>query len=152
MTKQIWFDMDGTIANLYAVDGWLEDIRAENTRPYSEAKPMLNLSLLARLLNQAQRKGWEIGIVSWGAKNSTEKFLKMTGCAKFYWLLAHLPSVEWDYIYIDYYGTNKFQRCGCNGILFDDEEQNREAWGNGMAYEPKDIFDILKGILADPTR
>lgn len=152
MTKMIWFDMDGTIANLYAVEGWLEDIRTGNTRPYSEAKPMLNLSLLARLLNQVQREGWEIGIVSWGAKNSTEEFLKMTGCAKFYWLHSHLPSVNWDHIYIDYYGTNKFQRCGCNGILFDDEEQNRKAWENGMAYEPKDIFNILKGILADPTR
>lgn len=152
MTKQIWFDMDGTIANLYAVDGWLEDIRAENTRPYSEAKPMLNLSLLARLLNRVQREGWEIGIVSWGAKNSTEKFLKMTGCAKFYWLQNHLPSVNWNHIYIDYYGTNKFQRCGCSGILFDDEEQNRNDWENGFAYEPKYIIDTLKDILAHTTR
>lgn len=33
MEKMVWFDMDGTIANLYAVEGWLEDLRAERTRP-----------------------------------------------------------------------------------------------------------------------
>ena len=31
--KWIWFDMDGTIADLYSVDGWLEDLLAFNTRP-----------------------------------------------------------------------------------------------------------------------
>lgn len=148
MMKQIWFDMDGTIADLYSVDGWLEDIHARNTRPYSEAKPLLNFSLFARLLNKAQREGWEIGIISWGAKNSTEEYLKMVGCAKCDWLHEHLPSVEWNYIYIDYYGTNKFQRCGCEGILFDDEERNRNEWENGMAYEPNYIIDILKEITA----
>lgn len=152
MTKQIWFDMDGTIANLYAVDGWLEDIRAGNTRPYDKAEPLLNFSLLARLLNRVQREGWEIGIISWGAKNSTEEYLKMVDNAKTEWLHEHLPSVKWNYIYIEYYGTNKFQRCGCNGILFDDEEQNRDDWGNGFAYEPKYIIDTLKDILAHDTR
>lgn len=144
----IWFDLDGTIADLYGVEGWLDDIKAESTRPYSEAKPLLNFSLLARLLNKAQREGWEIGVISWGAKNSTEEYLKMVGCAKTYWLKEHLPSVNWDYIYIDYYGTNKFQRCGCDGILFDDEEQNRNAWENGLAYEPNYIIDMLKQITA----
>lgn len=147
MDKMIWFDMDGTIANLYAVEGWLDDIRAERTTPYEEAKPLLNFSLFARLLNKAQRAGWEIGIVSWGAKYSTEDFLKMVGCAKFYWLQEHLPSVHWDHIYIDYYGTNKFERCGRKGILFDDEEQNRNAWKNGMAFEPSEIIDTLKKLI-----
>ena len=28
--KMICFDMDGTIADLYGVSGWLDDLRAEN--------------------------------------------------------------------------------------------------------------------------
>ena len=31
MTKAIYFDMDGTIANFYGVDGWLNDLINENT-------------------------------------------------------------------------------------------------------------------------
>ena len=33
MTKAIYFDMDGTIADLYAVDGWLDMLRAYDPTP-----------------------------------------------------------------------------------------------------------------------
>ena len=42
------------------------------------------------------------------------------------------------------YGTNKYKACG-GGILFDDEELNRTAWGAG-AYEPADIVKVLKNM------
>ena len=61
----IWFDMDGTIADLYGVNGWLDDIRNGNTRPYTEAKGIGNLAHIARLLNKAQTKGHEIGVITW---------------------------------------------------------------------------------------
>ena len=36
MPKMICFDMDGTIADLYAVPGWLEKLRAEDATPYRD--------------------------------------------------------------------------------------------------------------------
>jgi hypothetical protein len=144
MTKEIWFDMDGTIANLYKVEGWLEAIRNEDTMPYTEARPMLNFSLLARLLNRLQADGWKIGIISWTAKNGSEAYNVAVEMAKRAWLAKHLPSVEWDEIKVVRYGTNKLNACG-GGILFDDEEGNRNIWGD-VAYEPQDIVEILKGL------
>ena len=141
---KIWFDMDGTIADFYGVDNWLAYLLEEDTTPYEIAKPLLNMSLFARYLNKLQKQGHEIGIISWGSKNSTEQFLNMVGCAKFYWLNKHLPSVTWDYIYIEHYGTNKYNRCG-GGILFDDEQKNRETWLD-EAYTPTQIIDILKEL------
>ena len=41
MLKMICFDMDGTIADLYAVDNWLAKLRAEDETPYQEAKVCL---------------------------------------------------------------------------------------------------------------
>ena len=35
--KQIWFDMDGTLADLYGVENWLEKLRASDPSPYAEA-------------------------------------------------------------------------------------------------------------------
>ena len=67
-TKQIWFDMDGTIADLYGVNGWLDDIVNERADAYENARPLVNLQVLARLLNRLLRQGYEIGIVSWTAK------------------------------------------------------------------------------------
>ena len=44
----IWFDMDGTIADLYGVDGWLDNLINEDTRPYDIAKPLVNMAYLSR--------------------------------------------------------------------------------------------------------
>ena len=140
----IWFDMDGTIADLYGVDGWLDYLKAENTFPYEMAKPLVNLSHLARLLHKAQAKGYEIGIISWTSKGGSDLYNGAVALAKLLWLHKHLPSVEWDSIKIVAYGTNKRTACG-GGVLFDDEIGNRESWGAG-AYDPSEIITILKGM------
>ena len=69
----IYFDMDGTIANLYGVENWLPKLQNEDASPYIDATPLVRLSTLARLLNRLQKNGHKIGIVSWLAKNSTNK-------------------------------------------------------------------------------
>ena len=138
----IWFDMDGTIADLYSVDGWLEDLRAACTRPYEQAACLLNMSQLAKLLHKAQRHGYEIGIISWTSKGGNAEYNAAVEAAKRAWLARHLPSVKWDVISIVNYGTNKFEICG-GGILFDDEIQNRISW-QGESYEPNQIINILK--------
>ena len=50
----VYFDMDGTIANLYGVNEWLKRIRAYDAKIYAEARPLCNMSTLARRLNQLQ--------------------------------------------------------------------------------------------------
>ena len=57
MEKAIYFDMDGTIADLYGVDGWLDDLMNESTRPYAAAAPLLNMQQLARSLLQSGTSG-----------------------------------------------------------------------------------------------
>ena len=142
---KIWLDMDGTIANFYGVEGWLNYLQDEDTTPYSIAKPLVNMSLLARYLNKLQSQGHEIGIISWGSKHGSDEFLVKIGCAKFHWLNKHLPSVNFNYIKIEHYGTNKLEVTG-GGILFDDEKRNRDTWGEG-AYEPEKIFEILNNLI-----
>ena len=71
MTKAINFDMDGTLADFYGVDNWLEYLVNKDAYPYAAAKPLVNMSVLARYLNRLQRNGYEINIISWLAKNSS---------------------------------------------------------------------------------
>jgi hypothetical protein len=144
--KEIWFDMDGTIADLYGVDNWLDMLINEDPTPYETARPLINLSRLARYLNRIQSKGYKIGIISWLSKSSTSEYDTLVTGAKTFWLNLHLPSVKWDEIKIVPYGTNKWETCK-NGYLFDDEAHNRAAWENGAAYEPKYIFEILAKIV-----
>ena len=144
--RAIYFDMDGTIANLYAVENWLEDLQNKNTRPYEQAKVMLKMNILARYLNKLQKEGYIIGIVSWLAKNSTQEYNERVTQAKVNWLERHLPSVHWNELHIVEYGTPKQTVVQYNkGILFDDEEQNRTNW-TGIAYDVDNIIEILKGL------
>lgn len=139
---KICLDMDGTFVDLYGVTGWLNDLINENTRPYDIAKPLVNFSILARLLNKAQRNGNEIVIISWLSKNGTEDYDRAVTNSKMNYLKRHLPSVNFDEIHIVPYGTPKENFGNENAILFDDEEKNRNNW-NGIAYEPKEMFKIL---------
>lgn len=144
MSKAIYFDLDGTIANLYDVPNWLDRLRASDPAPYLEARPLVNLNVLARRLNALQRKGYKIGIISWLSKNSTSVYDAAVTQAKMKWLARHLRSVKWDNVYIVAYGTNKWDVCGA-GILFDDEAKNRETWQE-EAYEPANIMTVLKAL------
>ena len=143
---KIWFDMDGTIADLYGVDGWLDYLINSDVYPYANARPMLHLSTLARMLNQLQRKGYEIGIISWLSKSGTDEYNKAVTDAKMEWLKKHLASVHFDTIYIVKYGTPKeIFSTSENDILFDDEEKNRQNW-NGKAFDVDNILGILKNL------
>ena len=53
------FDMDGTIADLYGVENWLDHLINENTHPYEVAKPMLHFATLARKLNTLKKNGYD---------------------------------------------------------------------------------------------
>jgi hypothetical protein len=136
--------MDGTIADLYGTENWLEKLRASDASPYIKAKPCINMQSLARILNRLQRQGYEIGIISWLAKNSTHEYNENVTTVKKAWLKKHLKSVNFNFITITEYGTNKnIVNTSINDILFDDDINNRIAW-NGIAYDEKNIINILK--------
>lgn len=142
----IYFDMDGTIADLYGVPNWLDDLIAENVRPYAEARPLINLSQLARLLNKLTAQGNTVNVISWTSRGGSAEYNEAVKAVKIQWLEKHLPSVHFTEITIVPYGTPK-QTLG-HGVLFDDEKPNREAWGDG-AYTEKEIFNILKKMVTE---
>jgi hypothetical protein len=145
MTTTVYFDMDGTIADLYSVPNWLPLLRAYDPKPYAEAKPLVNLNSLARILNRLQRQGIRIGIISWLSKNSTPEYDAKVTTAKKKWLAKHLSSVDFDEIHIVPHGTPKQNFATANDILFDDEAKNRENW-IGKAFDVDSIIEILKGM------
>ena len=150
-TKAIYFDMDGTIANLYGVEGWLPMLEGHDATPYKRATTLVDMRVLARLLNKAQREGYTIGVVSWLAKGSTPQYDREVERAKREWLATHLHSVQWDEVHIVAYGTPKHNIVGHpNGVLFDDEAPNRNKWV-GTAYDVNDIVGTIKTLLCEQS-
>jgi len=143
MMKIINFDMDGTLADFYGVENWLNYLTNEDVTPYEKAKPLYNTVEISALLSELQKDGYEINIISWGAKNSSEKFLDETKKAKIAWLEKYFD-VKFDNIFVVPYGTPKDTIK--KGILFDDDNKIRIAY-NGVSFKPKYIISLLYTLL-----
>lgn len=149
MTKTLVFDMDGTIADLYAVADWLENIIAENVRPYAIAEPIYNMNKLVNVINRLKENGWRVAIVSWTSKHGSKEYNKAVRKVKKEWLDRY--NFPYDELHVIKYGTPKsycMRKTGGFQILFDDEEPNRKAWRNGSTVNAnEDIYKILKNML-----
>lgn len=149
MNKTLVFDMDGTIANFYGVDGWLNDIRNENTRPYDVAEPLYDMNALNAILDVLRLQGWTIAITTWLAKGSTKAYDDAVRASKIAWLKKY--NFVYDEIHLVKYGTTKANCTRKNGgyqILVDDNAQIRKGWTLGNTIDAnKNIIDELLKIL-----
>lgn len=141
----IWLDMDGTMADLYGVENWLPMLRAYDETPYTIAKPLVRMATLARLLNNRQRDGYRICVISALSKDSTADYDERVMNAKREWLARHLASVKFDEIRFVPYTYAKNDANNGNDILFDDEARHLNVW-TGTAIPAADLLTALKAL------
>ena len=154
MNKVIYWDMDGTIANLYAVEGWLEALRAYNPLPYLEAAPMWDMCELCKILGKLRNNGYTIGIITWLSKESTHEYDRAVREAKRLWLEATGLWSCMDEIHMVKYGTPKHTTAKIrHGILIDDNSDVRSAWEKygGETIDPTevDILEVLANMIEE---
>ena len=142
---KIWLDMDGTIADLYGVENWLDMLTAHDPTPYAIAKPLVRMATLARLLNNRQKMGYEICIITALSKNSTADYDEAVKQAKLDWLKRHMASVKFDEIRFVPYTYVKNEVNSGNDILFDDEARHLNVW-TGTAIPASEILTALKAL------
>ena len=147
MTKMLVFDMDGTIADLYGVDGWLDNLMAEDTRPYDVAEPIYNMENLNVILKTLKAKGWKVAVTTWLAKDSSKAYDKKVRQSKLNWLKKF--NFPYDEIHLVKYGTTKANCTRHHGgfqILVDDNEKVRKGWKLGDTINANE--NILEKLAA----
>jgi hypothetical protein len=147
--KILVFDMDGTIADFYGVNGWLDYLQNEDTTPYTQASPLYDMNVLNMILEALKRKGWNIIITTWLAKNGSQEFNDRTREAKKAWLDSY--NFPYDDLHMVKYGTTKAnctRKLGGFQILVDDNEKVRKGWTLGATIDANNnILDSLLKIL-----
>jgi len=151
MNKAIYFDMDGTLAELYKVYNWLSLLRAESPIPYEVAQPKVDMDELRKVLETLKKDGYHIGVISWLAKNGSRSYNKAVREAKKNWLKKHLD-FEFDEVHIVKYGTSKHLIAKIKrGLLVDDNNDVCEAWlrngGRAIDAESYSWLTELKKVL-----
>ena len=142
MKKTLVFDMDGTIADLYGVDNWLEMLLNEDATPYKIAKPLYDMVALNEVVTALKNEGWHIVITTWLAKGSTKAYDDMVRKAKIEWLKKY--NFPYDEIHLVKYGTTKAnctRHIGGYQVLIDDNEKVRKGWKLGATINSN--YNIL---------
>lgn len=149
MNKTLVFDMDGTIADFYGVDGWLNYLNNEDVTPYMQASPLYDMNVLKIVLNTFKKKGWKIVVTTWLSKNGSKEFNDRTRVAKKDWLDSY--EFPYDELHMVKYGTTKAnctRKLGGFQILIDDNADVRKGWTLGSTIDANnDVMDLLLKIL-----
>jgi FMN phosphatase YigB (HAD superfamily) len=150
LPKMICFDMDGTLADLYNVPNWLEQLRAFDPTPYREAECMWDEEELAYILNTLIDNGVEVRIITWLSKESTPEYDEAVREAKREWLEA--LGIPYTHFHGVKYGATKadsIRRYADYAILFDDNRKVRDGWHMGAAIDPTaiDIIVYLENLI-----
>lgn len=137
----IYFDLDGTIADLYGFNDWLTYLQNEQTTPYTEAGLLVDGEQLRNFLVAGNAAGVLFGVISWGAKNASKDYQKAIRRAKIDWLKKNNLLKYFDELHIVKYGTPK-NRVAKNrtGVLIDDELQR---WNVEKLVDANNFHNIL---------
>lgn len=145
--QAIYFDMDGTIADLYGYNDWLQLLQEENTEPYEKCECLVDFIELREVLNDFIAQGITIGIISWSAKNGSREYNRRTRKAKKDWCDYYFPNVFTEF-HVVKYGTPKHHvRKIKDSIIIDDNEEVRDKWIGETIDATQNIIDLLKELL-----
>ena len=120
----IYFDLDGTIADLYGFNDWLTYLQNEQTIPYAKAELLVDGEQFRNFLAAGRAAGVLFGVISWGAKNASKDYQKAIRSVKIDWLKKNNLLGYFGELHIVKHGTPK-NRVAKNrtGVLIDDELQ-----------------------------
>lgn len=129
MTKKIYFDMDGTIADLYNAENWLEMLLAETKGLFRNLKTMHDKTQTTKAIERLIGLGYEVEIITWTPKNVSNDYIKIVEQEKKEWIAENFPMIE--KIHCLGYGVPKQNAVKTREkiqILVDDNLEVNEMW------------------------
>lgn len=131
--RTVYFDMDGTLADLYGVHDVFKRLDNNDANVYIEAAP---IPKYVDMLKEFKRMGYRVGIIMAGSRfppNTPEavrdKMNEDTAEAKQQWLQENGISPYIDSFQFIPYGVSKYEVAkDKTGILIDDDDRVLNTW------------------------
>lgn len=140
MRKTIWFDMDGTLYDLYKIPGWLEMLESGHWSQAfnSPGRARAHIDRINAAIEALWANGWTVGVITWAPKGVEDsRALERIGNIKLGWLMENVPALgcnELAPFLCVRYGEDKagvLHRSGFRGdinYLVDDNKEVRKSW------------------------
>lgn len=130
----VYLDMDGTIADLYGQENWLERLLKEEDDLFSTCEPMTTEETLYEFFPTDLFK---IKILSMTPKDVSKTYCEKVITEKNAWLDRFFPTIT-DRHYLPY-GNNKNFKNSKDAVLVDDSETIRKTF-RGVAINPAELW------------
>ena len=130
MSIKVFFDLDGTLFNLYGKTNWLEMLRTEQAGAFiGSFLPEIDLCEFYQTIERLSIYGIQFAVISWLPMQASPEYEEICREEKNNWILENLPFVS--EVSIVPYGIPK-QDCiikrAQRMILLDDNKEICETW------------------------
>lgn len=146
--KKIYFDMDGTVADLYGEKNWLDNLRNEREGSFINLRPLLDMNELAMVCHQLMNLGYSFGVITWLPMGASYEFERVCEEEKRAWVEEFMPWVS--EFYAQSYGVPKQyapSKRAAEMILVDDNAEVRAMWNTEVQRSSIDATqDIIKEL------
>ena len=146
--KKIYFDMDGTVADLYGEKNWLDNLRKEVCGSFINLRPLVDMNELAMVCHQLMNLGYSFGVITWLPMGASYEFERVCEEEKRAWVEEFMPWVS--EFYAQSYGVPKQyapSKRAAEMILVDDNAEVRAMWNTEAQRSSIDATqDIIKEL------
>lgn len=146
--KKIYFDMDGTVADLYGEKNWLDNLRNEREGSFINLRPLVDMNELAMVCHQLMNLGYSFGVITWLPMGASYEFERVCEEEKRAWVEEFMPWVS--EFYTQSYGVPKQyapSKRAAEMILVDDNAEVRAMWNTEVQRSSIDATqDIIKEL------
>lgn len=143
----IWFDLDGTLYNLYKVPDWLPRLRREDVSVYCEQGfERGSINRIIEACKALKEAGFHIGVISWAGKGVSKKddFFNLTRTVKMQWVEQYFPVAE--QVIVCEYGKEKSLFAVYGDVLVDDSLEVRKNWRRNLGSR---AINAKKGYIKE---
>ncbi len=150
---KIYFDLDGTIYDLYNFPNWLYMLQNEES-PFYDLPPLVDIKVLRKIMEKLQsRETASFEIISWLPMNASIAFEEKCTDEKINRVHDDFGTELFNNGHFLRYGTPKesavLEPLTRKHVLIDDNLEILEQWelAGGKGIEAKNILKYLRGLL-----
>ena len=150
--KIAYFDLDGTVYDLYNMENWLERIQKEDPNVFLDGNAIYSKPQMEIMAETLQKAGYEIGVITWLPMNASVEYMIDCISTKRQWVKENMPFVDGRDFHALPYGTPKQNariKKRREMLLFDDNNEVREMWNTPKQRKSIDANEHLLDIIVN---
>ena len=143
--KKIYFDMDGTVYDLYGMENWLEMLRNEEKGAFTLGNALVDMVALKEVCLRLIAKGYQIGIITWLPIGASLEYCEICTKEKREWAENNMPYIS-EFYALEYGVPKQYApaRRAAEMWLVDDNKEVREMW---VTEKQRKAIDATENII-----